>query len=95
MTFLSQVATHTSGVPLQWREAETGNLPTPRGALRATTVDNIFYVTGGQDDNSDYLSSILYWNPATESWGLAGYLSVARAYHGATAVPSALLSSEC
>ena len=93
MTFLSQVATYTSGVPLQWREVETGNLPTPRYHLRATTVDNIVYVTGGYD--GDYLSSILYWNAATESWGLAGYLSVARAYHGATAVPSALLSSEC
>ena len=95
MTFLSQVATYTSGVPLQWREVETGNLPTPRKWLRATTVDNICYVTGGYDDNVDILSSILYWNSATESWGLAGYLSVARYGHGATAVPSALLSSEC
>lgn len=94
-TSTTEVATHTSGVPLQWREVETGNLPTPRNALRATTVDNIVYVTGGRDDNNDYLSSILYWNAATESWGLAGYLSVARDYHGATAVPSALLSSEC
>ena len=93
MTFLSQVATYTSGVQLQWREVETGNLPSPRRDLRATTVDNIVYVTGGYD--GDVLSSILYWNSATESWGLAGYLSVARAYHGATAVPSALLSSEC
>ena len=93
MTFLTQVATYTSGVPLQWREVETGDLPTRRKNLRATTVDNILYVTGGYD--GDDLSSILYWNSATESWGLAGYLSVARAYHGATAVPSALLSSEC
>ena len=95
MTFLSQVATYTSGVPLQWREVETGDLPTPRRGLRATTVDNICYVTGGYDDNGDILSSILYWNSATESWGLAGYLSMARDQHGATAVPSALLSSEC
>ena len=95
MTFLSKVATYTSGVPLQWREVETGNLPSPRRDLRATTVDNTIYVTGGEDDNNDYLSSILYWNSATESWVLAGYLSVARAYHGATAVPSALLSLEC
>ena len=93
MTFLSQVATYTSGVPLQWREVETGDLPSPRRGLRATTVDNIVYVTGGYD--GDVLSSILYWNSATESWGLAGYLSVARYQHGATAVPSALLSSEC
>ena len=92
---MTQVATYTSGVPLQWREVETGNLPSLRGYLRATTVDNIVYVTGGYDDNSDYLSSILYWNSATESWVLAGYLSAARAEHGATAVPSALLASEC
>ena len=93
MTFLTQVATYTSGVPLHWREVETGDLPSPRRGLRATTVDNIVYVTGGYD--GDVLSSILYWNSATESWGLAGYLSVARYHHGATAVPSALLSSEC
>ena len=93
MTFLFQVSTYTSGVPLQWREVETGNLPSPRYHLRATTIDNIVYVTGGFD--GDVLSSILYWNSATESWGLAGYLSGARFKHGATAVPSALLSSEC
>ena len=93
MTFLSQVATYTSGVHLQWREMENGNLPSPRWGLRATTVDNIVYVTGGYD--GDDLSSILYWNSATESWDLAGYLSAARYQHGATAVPSALLSSEC
>ena len=95
MTFLTQVATYTSGVPLQWREVETGNLPSPSYGPKATTVDNIFYVTGGKDDNGDVLSSILYWNSATESWGLAGYLSVARYDHGATAVPLSLLSSEC
>ena len=91
---MTQVATYTRGVPLQWRQVETGNLPLPRYGLRATTVDNIVYVTGGGDDKNDDLR-ILYWNSATESWGLAGNLSVARAYHGATAVPSALLSSEC
>jgi len=93
VTSTTEVSTYTKGVPLQWREVETGNLPTPRNALRATTVDNIVYVTGGYDGGA--LSSILYWNSATESWGLAGHLSVARYYHGATAVPSALLSPEC
>jgi len=92
-TSTTEVSTYTSGVPLQWREVETGNLPSPRYHLRATTVNNIVYVTGGYDGG--YLSSILYWNGANESWVLAGDLSVARYGHGATAVPLALLSSEC
>ena len=57
-------------------------------------VDNVLYVTGGED-GADYLTSILSWNPSTESWQSAGDLALARAWHGAVAVPSTILSSEC
>ena len=62
--------------------------------MAAAVVDNVLYVTGCEDDD-DYLSSILSWNPSTESWQPAGDLAMARGWHGAVAVPSAILSSEC
>ena len=88
------MATYTSGVPLKWREPETGNLPSPRSYLRAATVNNFIYATGGVDDH-EYLSSILYWNAATEMWVHAGDLSVARSQHGAVAISSSIISLEC
>ena len=62
--------------------------------MAAAVVNNVLYVTGGVD-GVDYLTSILSWNPSTESWQPAGDLAMARAWHGAVAVPSAILSSEC
>ena len=93
----NQVAIYTGGSqPLEWKE--TGQLPTA-GALRAVVVDNVLYVTGGDDfDDNDYnsaLASILSWNPSTETWQPAGELAVARNIHAAVAVPSSILSTEC
>ena len=56
-------------------------------------VDNILYVTGGDDFN--HSTSILSWNPSTETWQTAGELAKARYGHAAVAVPSSILSSEC
>ena len=60
-------------------------------------VDNIIYVTGGLDGDSsdDYLTSILSWDPSTESWQQAGDLKVARSDHSAVAVLSPIIESEC
>ena len=65
--------------------------------LRAAVVDNVLFVTGGAEAGSklNYLTSILSWNPSTETWQPAGELSVGRAYHAAVAAPSAILPTEC
>ena len=93
----NQVAIYTDGSqPLEWKE--TGKLLTPRYGLRAAVVDKVLYVTGGfegDDDDGIVLTSILSWNPSTETWQQAGELSVKRAYHAAVAAPSAILSTEC
>ena len=89
------MAIYTGGSQLEWREVETGNLPTPRYYLRAATVDNIIFVTGGLDDDINGLTAILSWDPSTESWQPAGDLDVGRYRHAAVAVPSSILESEC
>ena len=93
--YTNQVAIYTGGGQLEWRE--TGQLPTARDGLRAAVVDNIIYVTGGLDGDSsdDYLTSILSWDPSTESWQYVGDLKVARSDHSAVAVPSPIIESEC
>ena len=87
------MAVYSSGSHLEWREGETGKLPSPRGELRASLVDNTIFVTGGWD--GDGLTSILSWDPSTESWQPAGDLKVGRAYHAAVTIPSSIVESEC
>ena len=90
----NQVAIFTDGSqPLEWRE--TGQLPSARTQLRATVVDNILYVTGGEDGDYNCLTSILSWNPSTETWQQAGELTMGAAGHAAVAVPSSNLSFKC
>ena len=89
------MAFYTGGSQLEWREVESGKLPTPRMALRAALVDNIIFVTGGWDDDHNGLTSILSWDPSTESWQQAADLAVGRYRHAAVAVPSAIIESEC
>ena len=93
-TLHKQVALYTGGSQLEWREVETGKLPQPRYALQAVTVDNHIYVAGGFD-HLNYLTSILFWDPSTESWQEAGDLKVARHTHAAVAIPSSIVESEC
>ena len=83
------------GSQLEWREVETGKLPSPREGLKATLVDNTIFVTGGREGNGNFLTSILSWDPVTESWQHAGDLKVGRAYHAAVAIPSSIVESEC
>ena len=89
----NQVATYTgSGSQLEWREVEGGQLPTPRSSLRAAIVNNILYVTGGRDGYGR-LTSILSWDPLTESWQAAGDLKEGRYWHAAVAIASSIV--EC
>ena len=85
------MAVYSSGSQLEWREVEGGQLPSPRGALRATLVGEILFVTGGYDGN--YFTSILSWDPVAESWQQAGDLAVGRDSHAAVAVLTSLV--EC
>ena len=92
--FPNQVAIYTGGRQLEWMEVESAQLPSPRSRLRAAMVDNIFYLSGGFDHHNA-LTSILSWNPYTESWQPAGNLAVARYFHAAVAVPWSIIESEC
>ena len=85
---LNQVAVYSSG-GLQWREVAGGELPSAREGLRAAMVGDVLHVTGGAYGNA--LTSILAWDPDTESWQDAGRLNVARMYHAAVAVPFSII----
>ena len=91
---LNQVAVYSSG-GFEWREVAGGELPSPRSGLRAAMVGDVLHVTGGVDDSNNVLTSILAWDPVSETWQQAGELAVKRAYHAAIAVPSSILSTEC
>ena len=82
----------------EWREVEGGKLPQPRPrvGLQATLVGDTLFVTGGNGGFGNYgfgerLTSILSWDPVTESWQLAGDLAVAKHSHAAVAVPSSII----
>ena len=88
------MAVYSAGSPLVWREVEGGELPSPRRGLRATVVGEILYVSGGYfyDDGDNYLTSVLSWNPAGETWQEVGDLAVGRMVHAAVVVPAEVVS---
>ena len=92
-TFHTQVATYTGGSQLEWRVVKSGNLPSSRKDLRAAVVDNVIYVTGGENGDFDELTSILAWDLSTESWQHVGDLSVKRDQHAAVAIPYSMIES--
>ena len=63
-------------------------LPSQKAGLKAAVVDNHIYVTGGYLGDSHSYTSILHWDPSSESWQYAGNLAVARYNHAAVGVPS-------
>merc|ERR1719237_429659 len=95
----TEVAIYSGGgSQLEWREVETGRLPTPRPELRAAVIENHIYVTGGQDVITGYyndLTEILRWDPSSESWQQVGNLGVGRDSGAAVAIPSSIIESEC
>ena len=91
---MHQVMTWGTGdVETFWRESS--QLPAARIALRATTVNDIIYLTGGEDEAWNAFTSILSWDPLTESWNEAGNLKMGRTYHAAVAITSSIIESEC
>ena len=89
----NQVAVYSAGSPLVWREVDGGELPSPRYDLRATVVGEILHVSGGYfyDVKDNYLTSVLSWNPASETWQEVGNLAVPRHDHAAVAVPAGVV----
>ena len=85
---------YTGANQLEWREVETGHLPTPIFGLRAAVIENQIYVTGGGSHNGLH-TEILRWDPSTESWQHAGDIAVKRFRHAAVAIPSSIIESEC
>ena len=85
------MAVYSNGGQLEWREVEGGQLPSPREGLRAASVGHILFVTGGEDEDYNELTSILSWDPVAESWQAAGDLAVARNGHAAVALPNSLI----
>ena len=94
-----QVAVYSKGKKINWRQLKSGELPTPRWGLKAAMVGDILYVTGGRDRDLDTvkktkrndLTSILAWDPVSESWKAAGNLNVARSDHAAVAIPGSMI----
>ena len=86
------MAVYSAGSPLVWREVEGGELPSPRYGLRATVVGDVLHVTGGYDYDGNYLTSVLSWNPAGETWQAVGNLAVARSSHASVAVPTSVVA---
>ena len=73
---------------------EGGELPSPRYGLRATLVDDVLFVTGGEDGYNE-LTSILVWDPVAVSWQAAGDLAFARDSHAAVALPVSTIAMFC
>ena len=88
------MAVYSSGSQVEWREVEGGELPSPRSGLRATLVGDVLFVTGGRDEDSYYLTSILAWDPVAELWQPAGDLSVERCNHAIVTLPSSFVDCQ-
>ena len=84
------MAVYSSG-GLYWREVDGGELPSPRTDPRAAMVGDVLHVTGGYENANIPLTSILAWDPDTESWQDAGELNVARDGHAAVAIPDSIV----
>ena len=83
----TEVATYNTGV-LVWREV--GGIPFPRRYLRADSLSNTVYLSGGE--NKEGCRSILVWLPSAETFMEIGTLSHGRYHHASIAIsdPSAL-----
>ena len=82
------MAVYSSG-GIDRRVVEGGEFPSARDGPRAAMVGDVLHVTGGQDGN--ILTSILAWDPDTESWQDAGELNVARSSHAVVVVPDSII----
>ena len=86
------MAFYSAESPPDWREVEGGELPSPMDGVRATVVNNVLYVHGGDTcgyyltDDCGGSTKVLSWDPAGQTWQEVGNLAVGRDFHAAVAV---------
>ena len=77
-----------------WRFA--GNLPSSRRGLRAVQFGNTIIVTGGESlEEHQPSTTVLMWDPSSETWSKIGKLNFRRSFHASLAVDTSLFSYEC
>ena len=92
-----QVSVYSAESPLAWREVEGGELPSPMDGVRASVVNNVLYVHGGDTcgyyltDDCGGSNTVLSWHPAGQTWQEVGILEVGRDFHAAVAVPESFI----
>ena len=86
----TEVLPYGGGQPQAWRFA--GELPSPRDGLRGVTLGHTLHVTGCNYFNR-YCDEIVSWCALSETWSIAGHLTVARGYHGLTSAPLVVLQA--
>ena len=67
------------GVSDQWNIVT--NIPTRRRWPGVAALDNKIYVTEGQDDNEQTLSSVDCYDPDTNTWSQMANMNIARRGH--------------
>ena len=77
----TEVATYNTGV-LVWREV--GGIPLPQRYLRADSLSNTVYLSGGE--NKEDSRSVLVWLPSAETFIEIGTLSHGRYHHASIAI---------
>ena len=78
----------------QWREV--GNLPSPRIGLRGATLNGVFFVSGGgEDQHISYTNDVVAFDPVDETWTLAGHLIATRKWHAVTEIDISNISNNC
>jgi len=68
-----------------WRPA--ANLPSPRYALQAASLDNKVFLFGGEDSPYSPIDSILSYEADTDTWQKAGTMTVPRSGHAVAVFP--------
>jgi len=72
----------------------TGELPSPRIALRGANIDNRILMTGGDDGVSNF-DDILEFDPISREWKLVDRMKNARNSHGVSVVDFTALAKFC
>ncbi len=75
--------------PLAETWAAGGAITDPRIYCTATALaDGTVLLTGGVDENQDYLADAQVYDPATDAWAATTPMTAERAEHTATRLPS-------
>jgi len=76
-----------------WRESTA--LPRPLAGLRAATLDNIIYITGGYDDNFKSRDEIYQLDTKTKNWVEVARMKTPRYKHGLSVIKYSVVEGLC